>query len=116
MLDSDWYDQRQTWIISWQALRSGKRSPIQASDYWQKTLALGDFLALSQLLLTEIGNQISGLGLQQADLRWERLQPVPTLAAINTLQTVIHDIWQDKRQNIQDKLCYDKLMIALQQH
>lgn len=116
MLDSGWYDQRQTWIVSWQALRSHKRSPIQASDYWQKTLPLGDFLAMSQLLLTEIGNQISGLGLQQADLRWERLQPIPTLAAISDLHTIIHDIWQDKRQNVQDKLCYDKLMTALQQY
>lgn len=116
MLDSDWYAQRQTWIISWQALRSRQRSPIQASDYWQKTLPLTDFLALSQLLLTEIGNQVSGLGLQQADLRWERLQPMPTLLGINHLQAVVQGILQDKRQNVQDKLCYDKLMTALQQY
>lgn len=114
MLTSDWYAQRQTWINSWQAVRSGARTPIQASDYWQKTLNLADFLHLSQLMLTEIANQQLDLTTYQNDIDSQKLQPPPHLTAILHLQNVINHIWQDKRQHILDKLCYDKLINAMQ--
>lgn len=114
MLTSDWYEQRQTWVNSWQAVRSGARTPIQASDYWQKTLDLSDFLYLSQLMLTELGNYQSQLPIYQKDISFDKLQPNPNLMAILQLQNTINTIYQDKRQHIQDKLCYDKLINAMQ--
>lgn len=116
MLQSQWYQHRQTWINTWQALRSFQRSPIQASDYWQKTLSLSDFLYLSQLMLTELGKtliQLDSFGVQQ-DIEWQKLQPLPSLTALYQLQHTINEIWQDKRQHLQDKLCYDKLFSEMQ--
>ncbi|MFW2177140.1 MULTISPECIES: DNA-directed DNA polymerase [unclassified Moraxella] len=115
MWQSQWYQHRQTWINSWQALRSHQRSPVQASDYWQKTLSLTDFLYLSQLMLVEIANHLSNLMVSQQDLDYQKLNPRSTLSAILQLQQLIRQIVQDRRQHIQDKLCYDKLMYALQQ-
>lgn len=114
MLTSDWYAQRQIWINSWQAVRSGARTPVQASDYWQKTLNLTDFLHLSQMMLNEIANQQLNFAIYQQDIDTQKLQPPPHLMAILQLQTLINHLWQDKRQHIQDKLCYDKLINAMQ--
>ena len=116
MLHSHWYQHRQTWLSSWQAIRAYSRTPLQASDYWQKNLTLSDFLYLSQLMLTEVGEQISGLGGGQADININVLTPMPSLLAIYELQQMIEQIWQDRRQHIQDKLCYDKLLFAMQAH
>lgn len=116
MLQSQWYQHRQTWLNTWQALRSFQRSPIQASDYWQKTLSLSDFLYLSQLMLTELGKtltQLDSSGSQQ-DIEWQKLQPLPSLTALYQLQHTINEIWQDRRQHLQDKLCYDKLFSEMQ--
>ena len=41
-------------------------------------------------------------------LDFGKLQPAPTLKQISQLQRVIDQIWQDRQQHIQDKLCYDK--------
>ncbi|ELA08838.1 DNA-directed DNA polymerase [Moraxella macacae 0408225] len=114
MLYSEWYQQRQIWLNSWQAVRSASRGVIQASDYWQKTLSLSDFLYLSQLMLLEIGNYCNDLPVAQTDIQFDKLQPKPDLRAILHLQNVINQIWLDRRQHIQDKLCYDKLINALQ--
>lgn len=116
MLHSQWYQHRQTWLNSWQAIRSQQRTPQQASDYWQKILTLGDFLYLSQLMLTELGNKVSAMTVIQKDISWEKIEPMPSLMTILQLQAIIDEIWQDRRQHIQDKLCYDKLMYFLQQH
>ena len=114
MLHSQWYQNRQMWINSWQAVRSGNRTPIQASDYWQKNLSLSDFLYLSQIMLIEVGYIVNQLPSLQSDLNWDKLQPMPKMLGILSLQNVIEQIWQDRRQHIQDKLCYDKLINAMQ--
>lgn len=114
MLHSQWYQHRQTWINAWQALRSYQRTAIQASDYWQKTLTLSDFLYLSQIMLNDLSQAITGLGHAQTDLVLDKLEPMPTLLAIHRLQKIIDDIWRDRRQHVQDKLCYDKLLQAMQ--
>lgn len=116
MLHSHWYQHRQTWLNSWQAIRSYSRTPLQASDYWQKTLTLSDFLYLSQLMLTDVGEQLAGMGGGQGDVNIAILAPRPSLLDIHALQQVIAQIWQDRRQHIQDKLCYDKLLFAMQGH
>ncbi len=114
MLHSQWYQHRQMWINSWQAVRSGNRTPIQASNYWQKNLSLSDFLYLSQIMLIEVGYIVNQLPSLQSDLNWDKLQPMPKMLGILSLQNVIEQIWQDRRQHIQDKLCYDKLINAMQ--
>lgn len=114
MLHSKWYQHRQIWINSWQAIRTQQRTVQQASDYWQKTLTINDFLYLSQLMLTDLVKLVVGLPVIQIDISWEKLYPMPTLITIYELQTIIDEIWQDRRQHIQDKLCYDRLMYRLQ--
>lgn len=119
MLTSPWYQHRQLWVNSWQAIRSGSRQPTQASDFWQSPqsgLTLNDFLYLSQMMLAELGNVISGLPPTQSDIVWQKLTPMPSLLTVYTLQQVIEQIWLDRRQHIGEKLCYDKLMYAFAQH
>lgn len=110
MLTSGWYRQRQIWLNSWQAIRAGQRTVVQASDFWQKQLSLSDFLFLSQLMLADIVNLSSQLPPQQGDIDWQKLQPIPPILALYALQQTITQIEQDRRQNIQEKLCYDKLL------
>ena len=113
MLDSEWYQHRQTWINSWQAVRSHQRTPLQASDYWQRTLALTDFLYLSQSLLVIISQFIMGLAAPPTDIDIKKLQPLPELRQIQHIQQTITQIWQDRQQHIQDKLCYDKIFSTM---
>ena len=113
MLHSEWYQHRQTWINSFQAVRSGQRMPVQASNYWQKTLTLTDFLYLSQALLVPLGQFAVGISASSNDLDFGKLQPAPTLKQISQLQQVIDQIWQDRQQHIQDKLCYDKIFSTM---
>ena len=113
MLNSEWYQHRQTWINSFQAVRSGQRTPVQASNYWQKTLTLTDFLYLSQALLIPLGQFAVGISASSNDLDFGKLQPAPTLKQISQLQQVIDQIWQDRQQHIQDKLCYDKIFSTM---
>lgn len=114
MLHSRWYTQRQVWLSTWQALRSGQRSITQASDYWQKTLSLSDFLYLSQLMVSDINKQLLGFSLSADALPMAKLVPLPSQQALYRLQQTIDEIWLDKRQHLQDRLCYDKLLHTLQ--
>lgn len=114
MLNSDWYQHRQTWLNSWQAVRSGQRTPVQASDYWQKTLTLTDFLYLSQALLVPLGQVVMSMPTATTDMDFSKLQPLPTLQQINKLHQIIGQVWLDRQQHIQDKLCYDKIFSTMQ--
>ena len=40
MAQAPWYSKRALWLTTWQALRSGKRSSVAASDYWQNQLSI----------------------------------------------------------------------------
>lgn len=115
MLVSAWYQQRQTWLNSWQAIRAGQRTVVQASDFWQKQLSLSDFLFLSQLMLADIISLSMQLSPNQTDIDWQKLQPLPPILALYALQQTMTQIEQDRRQNIQEKLCYDKLLGQMSQ-
>lgn len=115
ILNSPWYQQRQLWLNSWQALRQGSRQPIQASDYWQSTLSLSDFLYLSQLMLEDIAKLNMQISPLQQDINFSKLMPLPSVMAIHTLEQTIEQIWQDRTQHLQDKLCYDRLMVQFAQ-
>ncbi len=107
-----WYSKRALWLTTWQALRSGKRSSIAASNYWQNELGLLDFIKLTELMLVDIRR--IGLGLQgsQQDISLlvalEEYQPIDR--ALETLATQLQQTKRALEQNVQEKFAYDKLM------
>ncbi len=112
-----WYSKRALWLTTWQALRSGKRSSVAASDYWQAQLVIADFIKLSELMLLDIRRVCLGLTSRQQDIdlssALETYQPTDS-----TLETLASHLQQTKmalQQNVQEKFAYDKLMQALAQ-
>ncbi|MGM8908853.1 DNA polymerase III subunit delta' [Psychrobacter sp. 1U1] len=107
-----WYSKRALWLTTWQALRSGKRSSIAASDYWQAEVDLPDFLKLTELMLIDVRRVCLGLDSSQKDIALsaalEKYQPTD-----NALETLLSQLRQTKtalQQNVQEKFAYDKLM------
>lgn len=68
-----WYEKRQLWLTTWQALRTGKRSSWAASDYWQGQLSLTEFMQLSQLLLMDMMRVCQGLPALQTLRCWRQI-------------------------------------------
>ncbi|WP_423814039.1 DNA polymerase III subunit delta' [Psychrobacter sp. 219-2-C] len=115
LAQAPWYSKRALWLTTWQALRSGKRSSIAASDYWQTQLSISEFIQLSELMLVDIRRVCLGLDALQKDINL----PVslhshqPTERA---LEVFINSLQQTKialQQNVQEKFAYDKLMQEL---
>lgn len=109
---SEWYGKRTLWLTTWQALRSGKRSSIAASNYWQNELGLPDFIKLTELMLLDIRRASLGLDSIQKDI-----DLVSALAGYpptdEALEALLHHLQQTKialQQNVQEKFAYDKLM------
>ena len=110
-----WYSKRALWLTTWQALRSGKRSSLAASDYWQNEIELSDFIQLSELMLLDIRRYCLGLREVQQDI------PLATVLknyqpSDNGLERLAHSLQQTKvalQQNVQEKFAYDKLMQEL---
>jgi len=107
-----WYSKRGLWLTTWQALRSGKRSSIAASDYWQNQLSIVEFIQLSELMLLDIRRVCLGLDELQKDVNLsgllESYQP-----AASGLEAFANSLQQTKislQQNVQEKFAYDKLM------
>ena len=110
-----WYSKRALWLTTWQALRSGKRSGVAASDYWQNQLDLRDFIQLSELMLLDIRRVCLGLSELQKDLNLSEVlssyQP-----SDSGLEAFANSLQQTKvalQQNVQEKFAYDKLMQEL---
>ena len=110
-----WYSKRALWLTTWQALRSGKRSSLAASDYWQSEIELSDFIQLSELMLLDIRRYCLGLREVQQDIplatALKNYQP-----SDNGLEHLAHSLQQTKvalQQNVQEKFAYDKLMQEL---
>ena len=115
LAQADWYSKRALWITTWQALRSGKRSSLAASDYWQQQLKLGDFIKLTELMLLDIRRLTMGINSLQTDIdlpkALEHYKPTD-----HSLQQLIESLTQIKislQQNVQEKFAYDKLMQEL---
>ena len=112
LAQAPWYSKRALWLTTWQALRSGKRSSVAASDYWQNQLSIAEFIKLSELMLLDIRRVCLGLNAVQKD--------VNLLAALkdyqpsdSTLEALAISLQQTKmslQQNVQEKFGYDKLM------
>ena len=115
LAQAPWYSKRSLWLTTWQALRSGKRSSVAASDYWQSQLNIKEFIQLSELMLLDMRRVCLGLGELQKDIKLsaalESYQPTD-----NGLETFSTSLQQTKvalQQNVQEKFAYDKLMQEL---
>ncbi len=107
-----WYSKRALWLTTWQALRSGKRSSIAASDYWQSQLGITDFIKLSELMLLDIRRLCLGLGGSQKDIDWSMsfTSYQPTDSALEKIAISLQQTKVSLQQNVQEKFAYDKLM------
>lgn len=115
LAQAPWYSKRALWLTTWQALRSGKRSSVAASDYWQKQLSIIEFIQLSELMLLDMRRLCLGLAGLQEDINLsailESYQP-----ASSAIETFANSLQQSKialQQNVQEKFAYDKLMQEL---
>ena len=115
LAQTPWYSKRALWLTTWQALRSGKRSSIAASDYWQNQLDIKAFIQLSELMLLDIRRVCLGLNELQKDMSLSEIlasyQPIDS--ALETFATSLQQTKIALQQNVQEKFAYDKLMQEL---
>lgn len=115
LAQAPWYGKRSLWLTTWQALRSGKRSSVAASDYWQSQLSIKEFIQLSELMLLDMRRVCLGLGELQKDIKLsatlESYQP--TDSGLETFATSLQQTKVALQQNVQEKFAYDKLMQEL---
>lgn len=111
-----WFGQRVLWLKTFLTLRTGRRMPIVASDYWQSVLSLADFVALTRLMLLDVVRVYLDLPSLHADIDVSQLlqgsQP-PSLIGIEHFLASLDDIATATHQNIQEKTAYDMLMMDL---
>ena len=137
LAQAPWYSKRALWLTTWQALRSGKRSAIAASDYWQTQLAIADFIKLSEMMLVDIRRVYLGLPSSQQDIHvlaaitaylpGDSLSNENLLSdnlindnlindnALTVVEQALQQIKMSLQQNVQEKFAYDKLMQQLVQ-
>ena len=115
LAQAPWYSKRALWLTTWQALRSGKRSSVAASDYWQNQLSISAFIQLSELMLLDIRRVCLGLDGLQTDVNLSAVLASYEILD-SALESFAHELQQTKvslQQNVQEKFAYDKLMQAL---
>ena len=115
LAQAPWYSKRALWLTTWQALRSGKRSSVAASDYWQTQLSISEFIQLSELMLVDMRRVCLSLDALQKDIdlsaSFSNYKP-----AESSFEAFINSLQQTKialQQNVQEKFAYDKLMQEL---
>lgn len=119
LANAPWYSKRALWLTTWLALRSGKRSSVAASDYWQSQLSIIEFIQLSELMLLDIRRVCLGLAVLQQDINWTALtsdQADGSTPDDSAIAAFFHHLQQSKvalQQNVQEKFAYDKLMQEL---
>ncbi|MFC0819564.1 DNA polymerase III subunit [Moraxella marmotae] len=115
LLDAAWFDKRLLWLKTFVALRTGMRLPTAASDYWQKTLSLSDFIGLSRLMLAELWRVYLVLPRLHTDIDTPKLLgdlPIHQ-NQLDNLLAVLDDVQLSVRQNLQEKLAFDKIMLQI---
>lgn len=115
LAQSAWYSKRALWLTTWQALRSGKRSVVAASDYWQSQLNITDFMMLSEMMALDMRRVSLGLTSLQKDLEVSTAVANYKLTddAFEHLASTLQQVKTALQQNVQEKFAYDKLMQAL---
>lgn len=112
---ADWFGKRKLWLQTFAALQSAMRSPSAASDYWQKALSLSDFLTLSLMMLAELRRVCLDLPCLHADLDTQAILGQLPLdwQTLEDLQAVCDDVKISMMQHVQEKLGFDRLMLAM---
>lgn len=112
---SEWFGYRELWLKTMMALQSKSRSPIAASDYWQDKLDLQAFIRLSRLMLSELWRVLLGLPRLHQDIDTPSITAKMMLsqAYLEQFLTVLDDVQAGLKQNIQEKIAYDRLMVAM---
>ena len=115
LAQAPWYSKRALWLTTWQALRSGKRSSIAASDYWQNQLSITEFIQLSEMMMLDMSRVLLGFDALQKDVKLATIlqdhQP-----SSDGIECFLNNLQQTKialQQNVQEKFAYDKLMQEL---
>lgn len=111
---SAWFGCRKVWLQTFLALQTGKRTVVQASDYWQGVIGLDDFLILSQVMLTALYRHALSLPTLHSDLDFGGLQSIElSQQKLDNLHTVICDTKLSLTQNVQEKLAFDAILVAM---
>ena len=115
LAQAPWYSKRSLWLTTWQALRSGKRSGVAASDYWQGQLNIKEFIQLSELMLLDIRRVCLGLSELQTDVNLSTILATyhPTDSGLEAFANSVQQTKIALQQNVQEKFAYDKLMQEL---
>ena len=115
LAQAPWYSKRSLWLTTWQALRSGKRSGVAASDYWQGQLDIKEFIQLSELMLLDIRRVCLGISELQKDVSLSTILAVyqPTDGGLVAFANSVQQTKIALQQNVQEKFAYDKLMQEL---
>lgn len=110
--NSAWYAQKKGWLQTLMALQTGKRSAMQASQYWQKTLSLPDFLTLTECMIIDIWRVSLDLPSFYADIDTKSVIKACDISPVflENLSAVLDDIRRAITQNIQEKLAFDKIL------
>lgn len=115
MAQAPWYSKRGLWLTTWQALRSGKRSSVAASDYWQNQLGIEAFIQLSEMMMLDMRRVGLGLSELQKDVKLSTVLEMhqPMAAGLETFASSLQQTKIALQQNVQEKFAYDKLMQEL---
>ena len=115
LAQAPWYSKRALWLTTWQALRSGKRGSVAASDYWQKQLDIDAFIQLSELMILDIRRVCLGLEALQKDVNLTAVLTThqPQDADLERFASQLQQTKTALQQNVQEKFAYDKLMQEL---
>lgn len=110
-----WFEHRATWLRTLLALKSGKRTAQAASSYWQKTLAIGDLLTLSRVMLADVWRVALGLPSLHSDIDSAQILAKVRFGQqdLERLQAQLDEIERALGQNVQPALAFDRLMLAL---
>lgn len=112
-----WFARRGDWLKSFWLLQTGRRTPTQALSFWQSALGLGDFLTLCHYMLAEVWRFGLGLPLLHTDLDGSSLLGDIALQAwqLTAIMTTLDEVSVALNQNVQEALCYERVMVALGQ-
>lgn len=112
---SAWFDKRALWLKTWLALRTGQRLPMGASDYWQGVLDFHEFVILTRLMLVDVVRVGLGLPSRHTDMDVKNIIDNQELDLQSVERFLVHldEVVLSVRQNVQEKLAYDGLFVAL---
>ena len=115
LAQAPWYSKRALWLTTWQALKSGKRSNVAASDYWQTQLDIAEFIQLSEMMVLDMRRALLGFEPLQQEIKFPMLVQ-DNKPSDHGIEHFSHELQQTKialQQNVQEKFAYDKLMQEL---